>query len=163
MQYVVKAKNSASSLKNEPVGTCNIHNVTIIIKPSKAGRRNKMEKMVIHAKVAKNRMYMELAGFFSDEEMAQVYDKFASELKKLSVHFDVITDISKFKPTTKEGAEEMGRTQKLAKDAGLARVIQITGEEVGKVQVARKEREAGIMAQEASSIEEADKILDGVN
>jgi len=122
-----------------------------------------MEEMAIWVNVAKNRMYMELVGFFDDEEMKQVYDTFADEVKQLKAGFDVITDVSQFKPTTAEGAETMGRTQQLAKKSGLNRVIRVVGAEVGSVQVARKERESGIQANEAASMAEAESILDAAN
>ena len=60
-----------------------------------------MDKMEIHANVAKNRMYMELEGFFSDEEMAQMYNTFAQEMKKLGPGFDLIVNTSKFKPASR--------------------------------------------------------------
>ena len=118
------------------------------------------DKMTIRADVAKNRMYMDLVGFFSDFEMQQVYNKFAAEVKKLHAGFDVITDISEFKPTTPDGAQKMGETQKLAKDLGLNRVIHIVRTEAGQVQVARKERELGINSDEATSVAEAEIMLD---
>ncbi|MBT3362426.1 MAG: hypothetical protein HN929_13795 [Chloroflexi bacterium] len=76
-----------------------------------------MESITIEATTTSNRLYMNLSGFFTDDDMQHVYDKFANEAKKLKKGFDVITDTSQFKPITQKGATIINKTQQLAKES----------------------------------------------
>jgi hypothetical protein len=121
-----------------------------------------MKKAEVRADVSKNRLYLELAGFFNDEEMKQIVDHAIEEIKKLKPGFDGINDISEFRPTTAEGAKELERALQFARDFGFRRAIRVVGPSavLGQMQFARKSREVDHEPEFASSIEEAEEMLD---
>ena len=77
-------------------------------------------KIDVRANVAKNRLYMTLDGFFSDEEAKQTADKGIAEASKLKAGFDIVNDIRGFKPTSQKGAEEIKRALIFCKQQGFA-------------------------------------------
>ena len=119
-----------------------------------------MQEAKVKADVRKNRLYVVLAGFFDDDEARQAADQVIQEIKKLRPGFDIINDISGFRPTTQKGAQEMVRAQRFARAAGVDRVIRIVpSETIGSMQFARTSKQAGYEADTAPSIAEADKML----
>jgi hypothetical protein len=115
----------------------------------------------IHADVDKNRLYVVLDGFFTDEQLAEAVNKTFQEIDKLQHGFDIITDISKFKPASTEGAQDIARGQEYAKKQGANRIIRVTGEAViSGMQFQRMERQTHTHADTAASIYEAEKMLD---
>ena len=120
-----------------------------------------MDKMMVRADVVKNRLYLTLVGFFSDEEMKQGSDQVIEFINKLKPGFNIINDISKFKPATPKGAEELKRAQQAAVEAGVRRTIRVIGSEgIAQMQFARKGKESGLEADVAASVEDAEKMLD---
>ncbi len=120
-----------------------------------------MQKLEVRADIAKNRLYMIVGGFFTDEEMVKAVDQVIEGIKKLKPGFDIINDISEFRPATPQGAEEMKRAQLFAKSAGVGRVIRIVKSAVlGQMQFTRKSKEAGYAGETAASIREAEEMLD---
>jgi hypothetical protein len=79
---------------------------------------------------AKNRLHITMSGFFNPEEMKKWAEETIATAKKLKRGFDVITDISGFKPTTPEGTKEIERVQSFFKLSGVRRGLQIIGENV---------------------------------
>lgn len=119
-------------------------------------------KIDIRADIVKNRLYLVLIGFFQDDEVKAASDKCIAEASKLKPGFDVINDISQFKPATPKGADEIKRTQLFVKQHGVKRVIRIVGDAViTQAQFSRQEKEAGYNADTAATLTEAEKILDG--
>jgi hypothetical protein len=121
-----------------------------------------MSEVLVEASVRQNRLYLCLRGYMRDEEAAVAADRVLDEVRKLKTGFDVITDMSEFKPASAAGAEQFVRVQKTYKDRGVGRVIRIVGGNVlGKMQAARTTSEAGGLAVEyASSRAEAERMLD---
>jgi hypothetical protein len=119
-------------------------------------------KIDIRADVARNRLYLVLIGFFQDDEVKTASDKCIAEASKLKPGFDVINDISQFKPASPKGAEEIKRAQLFIKQHGVKRVIRIVGDAViTQAQFSRQEKEVGYNADTAATLAEAEKILDG--
>ncbi len=119
-------------------------------------------KVDIRADLAKNRLYIVLDGFFQDDELAKVADTCVSEATKLKPGFDVINDISNFKPATPKGADEIKRAQLFVKEHGVRRVIRVVGEAVlAQAQFDRQSKIAGYAADAAPTLAAAEKILDG--
>jgi len=119
-------------------------------------------KVDVHANAAKNRLYMALEGFFSDEEAKEIADKGISEVSKLKTGFDIVNDIRGFKPTSPKGADEIKRGLVFCKQQGLRHVIRVVDESavIGQGQFARQAKEIGQNSETATSVEEADRILD---
>ncbi|MDD5095629.1 MAG: hypothetical protein PHV74_14820 [Dehalococcoidia bacterium] len=113
------------------------------------------------ANVEKNRLYMKISGFFTDEEAKETADRSIAAMKKLKPGFDIITDGSELKALTPQGTNDIERVMKIAAELGVGRTVRVVGDKVSVMQLRRKEREAGAHeAPIASSIEEADRMLD---
>lgn len=119
-------------------------------------------KVDIRADIARNRLYLVLDGFFQDDELVKAADKCISEGAKLKPGFDVINDISNFKPASPKGAEEIKRAQIFIKQNGVKRVIRVVGEAVlAQAQFDRQSKGAGYSADTAATLADAERILDG--
>ena len=115
----------------------------------------------IRADVKKNILYVILDGFFTDEELREAVSTTFREIDKLKPGFGIINDISKFKPASQEGAQDIARGQTYAMEHGAGRVIRVVGEMVSKMQFERVARHTGAnRADVAVSIEDAEKMLD---
>lgn len=82
----------------------------------------------IRADAQKNRLYVTLVGFFNHDLMKECTDKTIEEVKKLKPGFDVITDISQFKPVGQDAVDEVARGQAFFKQAGIRHGIRIEGQ-----------------------------------
>lgn len=123
-----------------------------------------MEKYSIYANELKNRLYLILRGFFTDAEVHEAYEHTIAEIKKLRPGFDVINDISDFKPATTVGTEDIKRAQLFAKEHGANRIIRVVGKNkvaagISAMQFSRTSRTAGYEADIVATVEEAEKLL----
>src|SRR5690349_19242184 len=110
----------------------------------------------------KNRLYVTLAGLMSDEEMKAAADQTIEQVKKLRKGFTILTDISKFRPMTKQGVEEVKRVGLFCAANGMkatARVIGISP--TAHQQFQRVAKENGYTAYTATSVDEAESMLEG--
>ena len=111
----------------------------------------------------KNRAILRLSGFFTDDEIKELVKEVGDGgiIGQLKPGFDVINDIRTFKPASPKGAKELIDIQSQIRGIGVGRVIRIVGSDVlGKKQFERNSKEAGYRAAVASSIEEAERMLD---
>jgi hypothetical protein len=123
-----------------------------------------MEKYNIYANVSKNRLYLILHGFFTDDEVHKSITRTIAEIKKLRPGFDIINDISDFKPATPVGAEDIKQAQLFAKEHGAKRIIRVLGKDkiastISAMQFSRTSRIAGYEADMVATVEEAEKLL----
>jgi len=109
----------------------------------------------IEADQAKNLLILHLEGFMTDEELKRGAEDVISEVDKLKPGFVVINDISKMKPASQVGAEEIKKAQIHVVKKGVSKIIRITDNPISKMQFNRTGKEAGYIAEEAKSIEEA--------
>jgi hypothetical protein len=115
----------------------------------------------IKADVDKNRLYITMQGFFSVEEMKACTDQTISESKKLKPGFDVITDISEFKPVSPEATKELERGQAFFKSAKIGRGIRVVGKSVTSgMQLNRTGKTVGYEPNTVATLAEAEKFLD---
>lgn len=121
-----------------------------------------MGKFETRIDVSKNRMILKMDGFFSDEELKKCVDEIFGEIEKLRPGFDIINDITGFKPASPKGAKEMLRAQSVIKEKGMGKIIRVVGSSVlGKKQFDRNAKQVGYSAETAPSIEAAEKMLGG--
>lgn len=123
-----------------------------------------MEKYRIYADVAKNRLYLILSGFFTDDEVNIAADLTIAEIKKLKPGFTIINDISHFKAATQTGAANIKRAQVFANERGAKRVIRVVGKDaaasaIAAMQFDRTSKQAGYSADIAATVEDAEKLL----
>lgn len=119
----------------------------------------------VYAKLEKNRLYIQLSGFLTEEESEAAADKVLDEAKKLQKGFTLVNDITGFKPSSQAGAENIKRAQAGVMQLGVSHVVRIvknkSGVDISNMQFQRKSKEVdGYKADIAESIEEADQILD---
>lgn len=119
-----------------------------------------MSEYKVRADVRKNRLYLVLDGFFNESEAKEIADRTIREVQKLRPGFDVINDISNFKPTSQQGADQIKRAGIFVRNYGVGRLIRVVpSASIGSMQFTRKSREAGYDAEVASSVEEAERML----
>jgi hypothetical protein len=116
----------------------------------------------VKADVAKNRLYVTMVGFFKAEEMKECTDKTIEESKKLKSGYDVVTDISQFKPAGPETVKEIERGQAHFKATGVGRGIRVVGESVlSGMQFTRTGKTIGYDPDTVATVADAEKLLDG--
>ena len=108
----------------------------------------------------KNRIVMQLKGFVNDDEMIKTVSEVKRGIDSLKPNFDVINDISDFKPASQVARELIKEVQVYAVSKKLARVVRVTGNVICKIQFDRSSKEAGYVAITVNSIEEAYIYLD---
>ena len=116
-----------------------------------------------HADSTRNRLYLNLVGFFRGRDVDPALAELDAALAKLNPGFDVITDLSQFVPGSPAAAEALRRGAELIKSQGRRNAVRITGGLLtGLMQFKRLLR--GIFEEEsvryAKSTTEADLILD---
>lgn len=109
----------------------------------------------IQSDIRKNLLILHLEGNMTDAELRQGAADVVREAAKLKPGFVVINDISKMKPATQTGAEEILKAQKQVAAMGVGRIIRVTEDPISKMQFSRTARQAGYQAENASSMEEA--------
>jgi hypothetical protein len=113
------------------------------------------------ADVAKNRLYITLKGFLTDEEAKNAADLVIAEIRRLRPGFDVITDVSEFKATSPVGTQDIARGQKAAVDGGARRFVRVVSQEIlGVHQFQRVAKTTGVTAEVAGSVAEAERLLE---
>jgi len=116
----------------------------------------------IKSDLTKNILYITLEGFLSDEIVKTAADLTINEINKLKPGFSIINDISSFKPATAKGAEEIKRAQVYASAKGVSRIIRVVKQShLGAMQFSRTAKDAGYDNEIASSVEEAERMLNG--
>jgi len=115
----------------------------------------------VTADIAKNRLYVKLVGFFDYKEMKEATDKTIAETAKLKPGFDVITDLSEFKPVGQDTISEVARGQAHLNKAGKRYAIRVEGKmKLTSLQFSRMGKNTDYMPDIVASLEEAEKLLD---
>ncbi len=113
------------------------------------------------ADLTKNRLFIHLEGFLTDEEVKFAANKVISEAKKLKPGFSTVNDITSFKPASPKGSEEIARAQIFLKENGVGHVVRVVGQKViTSIQFKRTQNEAGYIADHVATVEEALQLLD---
>lgn len=107
----------------------------------------------------KNFIFIKMEGFMTDFEMKNAADKVISESKKLKTNYVVITDVTKFKPASQEGAMEIQKAQKFLLDNGAKKFVRIVESILGKLQFKKNAQEIHLNVIEVSSFEDALKHI----
>ncbi|UXP33859.1 hypothetical protein N6H18_07860 [Reichenbachiella agarivorans] len=113
----------------------------------------------IKADIQKNILILRLEGYMSDEEIKAGVELTISEAKKLKSGYTVINDITKMKPASPLGTEEIKRAQAFVVSNGAAKIIRIVDNPISKMQFNRTSTAAGYHALEAKTVEDALKLV----
>ncbi len=119
-----------------------------------------MAQYTVKADTSKNILYLSLDGFFEQSVIQEISDVIVRELSLLKPGYGFINDVSRFKPTTEEGVEEIKQLQLRLYNNGLGKVVRVVGESLmSKLQFERKSKEVGYNADHVQSISEAEEII----
>lgn len=115
----------------------------------------------VHADTARNRLYITLSGFMALEEAKQCGDETIAATRKLKPGYDVITDITDFKPGTQEVAKDIERVQAHFLKSGARGGVRVVGQNAASsMQFARVAKQAGFQSSNVATLAEAEKLLD---
>ncbi len=113
------------------------------------------------ADIQKNRLYVKLVGFFDYNEMKASTDKTIEEVKKLKPGFDVINDVSEFRPAGQDMLKEIERAQSFLKKSGVRHGVRVEGKSrLANMQFSRIGKTVDYVAEAVETMEEAEKLLD---
>ena len=115
----------------------------------------------VRADVAKNRLYVKLVGFFDFKEMKEATDATIKGISQLKPGYDVINDISEFKPVGQDTFKEVERGQVYFKKSGIRYGIRVEGKaKLTNYQFNRIGKAVEYEAFSAETLEEAEKLLE---
>ena len=115
----------------------------------------------IKADIQKNRLYVTLVGYFDYKEMKASTDKTIEEVRKLKRGYDLINDISQFKPASQDALKEVERAQSYLKKTGIRHGIRVEGKaKLTNIQFSRIGKTVDYVADIVETLEEAEKLLD---
>jgi hypothetical protein len=117
----------------------------------------------VRGDAVRNRLYVRMAGFMTDDDAVGVADRIIAEVEKLKPGFAVINDIRDLKPTSQAATDQMRRAQENSVKLGGGRVIRVVGDQViTQIQWNRTLKAVrGTPAETASTVEEAERMLEG--
>lgn len=119
-----------------------------------------MGTLQVKADPATNRLNVKMAGYFADSEIVEQVRRVVAELPKLRPGWVMISDISEMKATTPVGTAALEKAIKAYRQNGIARIVRIVGTDVvGKMQMQRLAKEAGIRVDYVTSMAQAETLL----
>jgi hypothetical protein len=117
----------------------------------------------IEANRRENRLYIDLTGRMDADEIDEAADVTIEEATALTEGFDIINDLSGFKPPSPEAAEPIKRAQGKLEEMGVDRVVRVIDDGTNTVVVnafERRSRDVGYSGETADSMAEAKRLLD---
>lgn len=112
--------------------------------------------------VRSNRLYIDLNGRLDAETIDDAAVATVEAATRLRGGFDVITDLSGFRPPSPEAAEPIKRAQGELRGMGVDRVVRVVDEDTSRVVVnafERRSRDVGYSGETADSVEAAERLL----
>jgi hypothetical protein len=114
----------------------------------------------IRADTIKNRLYVTLAGFFTLEEMQRCGNETIEATKKLRPGYDVVTDITQFKPGPPEIAKDIERVQTHFRKSGARQGVRIVGSSaISGMRFRRSGAQAEYNSVNVENLQEAEELL----
>jgi hypothetical protein len=111
----------------------------------------------------KNRLYIRLSGFFKERDVPPMLEELEQVLDDLRPGFDVVTDLSHFKPGSPAAASFIRKGAEMIKARGRRNAVRITGTILTGVMQFKRVIE-GVFSEDsvryAKTLEEAEHILD---
>ena len=120
------------------------------------------EHYQIEADRTNNRLYLTLQGTLESDQIVAAADEAVSEAEKLREGFDIVNDISRFRPPDPEAAESIKEAQGKLLEMGVERVVRVADDETSQVVVnafSRRSQQVGYEAMTAESVAEAERKL----
>lgn len=116
----------------------------------------------VKADIDRNRIYITIGNLEGEVEMQTLAQAVKAECQKLKKGFTCITDLRKYKVQDEHFEDYIKETQEAMIQAGLAKVVRVRRETglLGHFQLDNASMEVGYHAENVTSMEEAEKILD---
>ena len=116
----------------------------------------------VRADQQKNRLYIILKGFLSDEEVKQAAEEVIQKVQQLQPGFGIINDIAELAPASPEATGYIKQAQTAAFRHGPSKVVRVVKSAISSMQFNRLQKEAGANYEtlQAQTLEEAERILD---
>ena len=108
----------------------------------------------------RNRLYITISGHLEGPERQAAMKALIAETSNLTEGFGVVSDISALHATNEEGFKDLLRVKASLKLKGAGPIIRVVKIPLSRIQFERVTEAAGYRAEEANSIEEADRRLD---
>ncbi len=109
----------------------------------------------------KNRLYIKLKGFLQDEEVKTACEQILKAAKGLLPGFDIINDISEFKPASPKSTEHIAHLQEDVIKLHVGKIVRVVGNNIlAKMQLVRTSHKAGYDAYHVATMQEAEAVLD---
>jgi len=116
----------------------------------------------IEADRRENRLSLDLTGRMDAEALDEAADEAVAAGKQLDEGFDIINDLSGFRPPSPEAAKAIKRAQGELKEMGVDRVVRVVDEETSQVVInafERRSTDVGYSGETADSRQEAERML----
>jgi hypothetical protein len=117
----------------------------------------------IRADTSQNRLYLDITGRVDAAEMQDAADKTVQEAETLRSGFDIINDLSGFRPPSPEAAKPIKVAQGKLKEMGLNRAVRVVDDDTSQVVVSafeRRSRDVGYSGEQAESVAAAEALLE---
>jgi prolyl oligopeptidase PreP (S9A serine peptidase family) len=111
--------------------------------------------------VIKNRLHIELEGLIGIDEAIQASSAVIDAARTMKRGFDLVNDIREFRPTSEACVAELMRTQAFLVSLGMRHVVRVSASAVARMQLDRAGKAVGYEAMTVTTLEEANRILDG--
>jgi hypothetical protein len=117
----------------------------------------------IDADVLANRLSIDLTGRMGADEISEAADVTVEKAEALDEGFDIVNNLSGFKPPSPEAAKPIKRAQGELEEMGVERVVRVTDEETSQVVInafERRSQDVGYSGETADSVAEAEEMLE---
>ena len=112
---------------------------------------------------ARQRFYIQFGGFFREAQADEAINALEKAMVPLPAKFDVVTDLSGFKPASPGVAKGFKRAAEMVKARGRQRGVRVAGKVVTGLLQFKREM-SGVFDEDstryAATVEEADRMLD---
>lgn len=120
-----------------------------------------MGEFSIEADTGANRLHMELSGTLDAEEAAAALEAVEREAAGLDDGFEVINDISGFKPLSQDVADTIAEGKRSLSEAGAGALVRVTGDSaIGSMQFDRVGDADGYDIATVETVADAEAMLD---
>jgi len=110
-----------------------------------------------------NRLYLDLTGRMERDELEDAADEAVAAAEDLRHGFDIVNDLSGFKPPSPEAAKPIKRAQADLVEMGVDRVVRVADAETSQVVInafERRSRDVGYSGETADSVDAAERRLE---
>ncbi|WP_224365308.1 hypothetical protein [Hyalangium versicolor] len=117
----------------------------------------------VQANVGKNRLFIRIEGRLDDAQARSIADAIIKEMDRLRPGFDVVSDLTQAEPLGPEGSAQLKRVLEAQRERKYGRAVRIVGRSTQTaLQFARDSKEMQHEPHLAFSLEEAERLLDGL-